>query len=84
MVPAWLRKSVRNVRISFQFLVTPMTENVPEWKIHQAGILEQCADLFDQKRLRIQVDKVFPLQQAADAQNYLENNFVTGKVVLEI
>ena len=65
-------------------MVTPMTENVPEWKIHQAGILEQCADLFDQKWFSLQVDKVFPLRQAADVQNYLENDSVTGKVVLEI
>jgi NADPH2:quinone reductase len=80
----WNVARVRNVGVSFELMLTPMTENLSEGKMHQAQILDKCAQLIDKNKLTIKIDRVFPLQNAAEAHDYLENNSVTGKVVLEI
>lgn len=46
--------------------------------------LTVLAGLVDAGRLRVQVDRVFPLAQAADAHRLVEAGHVRGKVVLEI
>ena len=46
--------------------------------------LEKVAEVVDQGVLKIEVDKVFPLEQAAQALTYLQNQHSKGKVVIKI
>lgn len=46
--------------------------------------LTKLAELFDQGALKPQIDKGFPLDQAADALEYLKTEHPRGKVVLQI
>lgn len=51
---------------------------------HQAWILEQCSALFDAATLRVHVDRILPLRDAAEAHRLIEAGELTGKVVLAI
>jgi alcohol dehydrogenase len=46
--------------------------------------LAKVAELVDQGAIKIQVDKVFPLDQAAEALEYLKTGHPKGKVVLQV
>lgn len=48
------------------------------------GQLRQIAALIDAGRVRVTVDRVFPLDQAAEAERHLQDDHVTGKVVLDM
>ncbi|MBI4080921.1 MAG: NADP-dependent oxidoreductase [Candidatus Levybacteria bacterium] len=49
-----------------------------------AGRLNRLAELVDQGVIKPQIDKVFPLDQAAQAFDYLEKGHPKGKVVVKI
>ncbi len=49
----------------------------------KAGQLEEIAKLVAAGRVKVKIDKVFPLRKAAEAHRYLEKGHVQGKVVLE-
>lgn len=80
----WGTARVRNIRVSFELMLTPMTEDLANGKIHHADILKKCAELYDSGKLKIAIDKVFPLENASKAHEYAENQTNIGKVVLEI
>ena len=63
-------------------MLTPMLLGLTDWQIYQAGILEECAALFEANRLRVEVAESYPLAQAARAHRRLEAGSVTGKLVL--
>jgi alcohol dehydrogenase len=46
--------------------------------------LAKISELIDQGVIKVFVDKVFPLDQAAQAQDYLQNGHPKGKVVLKV
>jgi alcohol dehydrogenase len=46
--------------------------------------LEKIGELIEQGVIKVFVDKVFPLDQAASAQDYLQNGHPKGKVVLKV
>lgn len=46
--------------------------------------LKHLAELFDQGVIKVNVDKVFPLEEAGQALSYLEKGHPRGKVVIEI
>ncbi|MBK5964816.1 alcohol dehydrogenase [Thiocystis minor] len=73
---------LRNLRISFELMLTPMLRNLPRARIHQGEILRRCGDLIDGGELRIQVSQTFPLEQAAQAHTLIEQGHVTGKLAL--
>ena len=80
----WGTARVKNIRVSYELMLTPMTEDLVDGKIHQAEILKKCANLFDNGNLKIKIDKTFPLEDASKAHEYLENQTTIGKVVLKI
>ncbi len=75
---------LRNVRISQELMLTPMVRGMDEGIAHQAAILEQCAQLMEQRRLAVMVSEVLPLERAADAHRKLEAGHMSGKLVLEV
>jgi NADPH:quinone reductase-like Zn-dependent oxidoreductase len=46
--------------------------------------LREIAKLIDDGKVRVAIDRVYPLDQAAEAERHLENDHVVGKVVLEV
>jgi NADPH2:quinone reductase len=72
------------LRVSQELMLSPMVYGWAEAQQHQAWILEQCAALFDSGRLRVQVDKVLPLEEAAEAHRLIEAGGMSGKIALAI
>jgi NADPH2:quinone reductase len=75
---------LRNLRIGFELMLTPMLRNLEAARAHQLEILEQCGALIDQGKLRLHVSRALPLEQAAAAHAQLESGRTVGKVVLKI
>jgi NADPH:quinone reductase-like Zn-dependent oxidoreductase len=44
--------------------------------------LQEIAGLIDDGRVKVSIDKVFPLEEAAEAERHLKDDHVVGKVVL--
>ena len=73
-------------------LVQPRPELVKEFGVEAffqftqvtAERLIKLADLIDQRALKVHIDKIFPLAQAAAALEHLEKGSPKGKVVLRI
>ncbi|WP_455234160.1 zinc-dependent alcohol dehydrogenase family protein [Thiogranum longum] len=78
----WKEARNRNLRIGFELMLTPMLENLPDARIHQADILDRCAALFDAGKLSIEVSQSLPLEQAARAHAQIETGHTHGKLVL--
>jgi len=74
----------RNQRISLELMLTPMLEKMLAAQQDQARILQRCAKLLDEQRLKIQVADVLPLTAASEAHQRLEMGGLQGKLVLQI
>lgn len=80
----WTIARMRNLRFSFEIMLTPLLFNLEEAQQHQTWILEQCTRLVEDKRMKIHVSEVLPLAEAARAHQKIESGSTTGKMVLEI
>lgn len=78
----WKIARDRNLRVSFELMLTPQLQNIPDAKIHQAKILASCAKWLDAGQLHVHVDKTFPLSEASAAHTWIEQNQGIGKAVL--
>ncbi|MFZ5594057.1 MAG: zinc-dependent alcohol dehydrogenase family protein [Pseudomonadota bacterium] len=78
----WKEARQRNLRVSYELMLSPMYYGLTEAQQHQAGILEQCATLFDTGKLKIALTRTFPLDEAAKAHQWLEQGSATGKIAL--
>ena len=78
----WKVARNRNLRISLELMLTPMAQGMVSAQQAQAKILEQCARLIDEGKLKINLSKTFPLEAAAEAHQLLETGSMTGKIVL--
>ena len=74
----------RNLRIGLELMLTPMMKGLMEAQEDQAKILQQCGRLFDQGKLKIYVNRTFPLDDAIEAHRILEAGSMVGKIVLTI
>lgn len=80
----WGLARQRNLRVGYELMLTPALEGLIKARQHQAQILKQCAQWFEQGRLQIEVHKTFPLDAAADAHDCLGRGSMQGKIVLRI
>lgn len=80
----WTVARQRNLRISLELMLTPVYLGLADAQRHQGDILRQCAGLFDEERLKIEVAASYALDQAADAHRHLESGDVVGKIVLTV
>jgi NADPH:quinone reductase len=80
----WKTARDRNLRVSFELMLTPMLRGMATAQQQQAKILQQCARLIDQGQLKIHLSHIFPLAEASQAHQLLETGSVTGKIVLLI
>ena len=80
----WKEARLRNLRVSLELMLTPMYRGLTAARRHQADILERCARLFDEGRLRVHVSGTYPLAEAAEAHRRLEAGGMIGKLVLVV
>lgn len=80
----WGVARVRNIRVSFELMLTPMTDGLDMGKRHHAEILEKCAHLFDEGKMTIHIDRTYPLEEVGQAHTFMESGAAMGKVVLKI
>lgn len=80
----WGEARKRNVRFSLELMLSPVLMELDDAKCHQADILRQCAALFEQGRLAVEIAQTFDLSNAAAAQRYLEQNHPAGKLVMTL
>ncbi len=74
----------RNLRTSLEVMLTPMLFGLEKAVIHQTGILEACANLFDAGKLNIHISETLPLTAASRAHEMIETGSTTGKIVLSL
>ncbi|SMF95816.1 NADPH2:quinone reductase [Methylomagnum ishizawai] len=75
---------LRNLRIGFELMLTPMLRDLPAARAHHAEILERYAEWMNQGQLKLHVSQTLPLEQAAAAHTQLETGHTLGKLVLKI
>jgi len=80
----WKEIKRKNLRVSVEYMLTPMIEGLQNALQRQAHILEQGAELLDAGKLRIHVRTTMPLEKAGEAHRLLEEGSSKGKIVLEI
>jgi NADPH:quinone reductase len=80
----WKNARNRNLSISFTLMLTPMLQHLPEASTHQGDILNRCAAMIAEGKLRPLVAKTLPLAEAAQAHRLVEAGHVQGKLVLDI
>jgi NADPH:quinone reductase len=80
----WKTARDRNLRVSFELMLTPMLKGMIEAQQAQAKILQQCARLINQQKLKIHLTHTFPLAEAAAAHQLLEQGSMIGKIALVI
>ncbi|WP_088893534.1 zinc-dependent alcohol dehydrogenase family protein [Leptolyngbya ohadii] len=78
----WKTARDRNLRVSYELMLTPMLKGMMQAQIDQAKILRQCTRLIDQKELVIHISQTFPLAEAAAAHRSIETGSTMGKLVL--
>lgn len=80
----WREARLRNIRFSHELMLTPVILELEEAKKHQGNILRQCATLFDEKKLMIEIARSFRLTEAAVAQTFLEQQHPLGKLIMTV
>ena len=80
----WKEARNKNVTVSFTFMLAPWILNLEDHWLRQGEILSRCSQLFDEEKLKIEIQHVFPLENAADAHRLIEEGHVAGKLVLSM
>ncbi len=74
----------RNLSIAFTLMLTPALKDLPDALAHQGEILRRCGEWMTEGRLRVEVSRVLPLAEAAEAHRLVETGHAKGKIVLNI
>lgn len=80
----WSLARLKNLRLSFEVMLSPLLFDLNDCQNHQTEILGQCATLIDQNKLRIHINEVLPFNHAEKAHEIIEQGHTTGKIVLEL
>lgn len=75
---------MRNLKIGFELMLTPMLRGLDDARKKQVDILKCCAEWFDQGVLQVNVSHLLRLEQASEAHQLIGAGHMTGKIVLEI
>lgn len=74
----------KNIRVTFENMGLPQVAIDHSARARQAQLLEDGGKLFDVGKLRVVVDRIYPLAEVGEAQRALEAGEITGRVVLDI
>ena len=80
----WTVARMRNLRFSFEIMLTPLLYDLKDAQQHQTWILEQCARMVDENSLRVHVSDTFPMEEIRNVHRNIESGSTTGKIVLAI
>ncbi|MGB1800634.1 MAG: zinc-dependent alcohol dehydrogenase family protein [Gammaproteobacteria bacterium] len=80
----WSLARLKNIRFSFEVMLSPLLFDLEQAQTNQTEILEQCAKVIDEGKVKIHVSEVLKLEEAAKAHQLIEEGHTTGKIVLEI
>lgn len=72
----------KNLTIAFTLMLTPAMFGMKDAQAHQGEILRLCAEWITEGKLRIELARTLPLEQAAEAHRIIEAGHTTGKLVL--
>jgi NADPH2:quinone reductase len=75
---------MRNLRIGFELMLTPMLRNLDAARDRHVAMLTQCAQWIDEGKLKIHVGEILPLAEAAQAHAHIEAGHANGKIALKI
>ena len=75
---------LRNLNVGLVQMTAPLFLGNAEARRAQTRILESCATLFDQGKLKVSISAVLPLSDAAIAHRTIEEGHTAGKIVLQI
>jgi NADPH2:quinone reductase len=75
---------LRNQSIVYELMLTPLVLGMHEARCAQRRILEEGAKLAEAGKLKITVNQIVPLDQAAEAHKLIESGHTVGKIVLQI
>ncbi len=75
---------MRNLRIGFELMLTPMLRDLSKARAHQIRILQQCRRLLEQELLTVHISQTLPLSEARAAHRQIETGHTQGKIVLSI
>ncbi|MGE5027893.1 MAG: zinc-dependent alcohol dehydrogenase family protein [Betaproteobacteria bacterium] len=75
---------LRNQSIHYELMLTPAYLGLHQARVDQTRILEAGARLAEAGKLKVEVSRTFPLDQAAQAHRLIGEGHTAGKIVLEI
>ena len=79
----WGTARQRNLRVSFELTLTPRLLHQIDGLLYQTRILKQCAKWLDAGKIKVLLDRTFPLEAVGAAHEYLATHPI-GKVVLSL
>lgn len=80
----WSVARIRNIRFSQEVMLTPLLFGLQKHQYHQTDILNKCSTLFNEGKLKVHIQEVLPLAEAAAAHRLIEQGSTSGKIVLDI
>ncbi len=75
---------LRNLSLCYELMLTPQVMKLHDERVRQRKILEQGARLVEASKLGVLVDRILPLEEAAQAHRLIEQGGVIGKIVLTL
>ncbi len=78
----WKEARMRNLRVGFTLMLTPMLRDLPQARDEQMTILCNCSEFIDSGNLKISLADALPLDQAPEAHRRIEQGHTQGKLVL--
>lgn len=81
---SWNAARLRNPRISLELMLTPMLESDRPRLRHQATLIGEGLARLASGRLRVNIEDILPLSEAAEAHRRIEAGSRRGKLVLRI
>jgi NADPH:quinone reductase len=73
---------ISNLSVLNVMMLTPMWRGLTAYMEAQAGMVAKGIDWLAEGKLSVEINRSFPLEQAADAHRLLEAGGITGKIVL--
>ncbi len=75
---------MRNLKIGFELMLTPMLRGLDSHRDKHVAILKQCGEWMDQGVLRSHISHLLELAQVSEAHRIIEQGHTMGKIVLKI
>ena len=80
----WTEARLRNLRIAWELMLTPMYYDIEDVQAHHRDILNYLAAMMEKGTLKMHISNTFPLEKAADAHRAIEQGHTMGKIVLTV